>query len=378
MKTNPAFLKPSEVLGTNWLRKLRTDLFLRTEFTIVSLFILLSVVNLVIVVVTLHFLNMDIATGVVGILTDVITTTPDLLTQATTTTAKVIEGVEDISNASILMVVGSSLIATILFGYVAARLALLPAKHSLASQKQFIGNIAHELRTPLSIIRANSEILLLQKSLRADNVTLIESNVEELDRVSGIIDNLLTLNSFKHAHALNFQLVDLSEVVRKSITRLEKLADSKHITLDAELDEHLPLWGNQSALEQIAMNLLKNSILFTPEGNIFISAHRYGKIAVLEVRDTGIGIEAGKIGKVFEPFYQVEPSRTNNKGSGGLGLAIVSELVKLHYGKISIRSTPNVGTLVRIVFPLKHAGVPKDAGMHEGEEQNEVTLDFSK
>ncbi len=378
MKTNPAFSKPSEVLGTNWLRKLRTDLFLRTEFTLISLFFALSLFNLGIIAITLHFLHMDIAVGVVGILSDAIRSTPDFLSQSTTTTAKVFGEVSDLSNASIITVIGSGLIATILFGYIATRFAFAPAKDSLAAQKQFIGNIAHELRTPLSIIRANSEILLLQKNLKPDHVTLIESNVEELGRISGIIDNLLTLNAFKHTGAMNFELVNLCEVVTDSIKRLEKLAASTNLTLDADIDQNLPLWGNKSALSQIAMNLIKNAILFTPpKGSIYITAHRYRGIVVLEVRDTGIGIEAGKIGKVFEPFYQVESSRSNNKGSGGLGLAIVSELVKFHHGKISIRSTPNVGTLVRVVFPLKHPGVPKGA-IPQTEIANEVTLDFSK
>jgi signal transduction histidine kinase len=377
MIKNRVSLKQSEVLGTNWLRKLKTDLFARTEFIVISIFFLLCFINIIIIAVSLHYLHLDIAAVVIRTLESVLAT-PNILIQSTAIAEDVVEEIQAVSAANTVSVVGISLIATILLGYVAARIALAPTKNGLASQKQFISNVSHELRTPLSIIRANSEILLLQKNTRPDAAELIKSNVEELDRISGIIDNLLTLSTFRHARAMNFQSVNLSEVVRNSIEKLAQLAESSKLTLDATLDENLTLWGNRNAIEQIAMNLIKNSIIFTPPGgNILVSTYASSSYVTLEVRDTGIGIEAGKIAKVFEPFYQVETSRAHNKGSGGLGLAIVSELVKFHHGKIAIRSTPKVGTMIKIDFPTDRREKRRDVDTNTPQDKNEVMLDFS-
>jgi two-component system sensor histidine kinase CiaH len=378
MTKTPASLKRSEALAINWLHRFRTDLFLRTQISVIGIFFLLCLVNITIIAVFLQKLHLDIAATVISILSNAIAEGPGV--DSTTTTALVVEGVRDVSMLHITVVVGISLIATILLGYVAARVALGPTRNGLAAQKQFIGNIAHELRTPLSIIRANSEILLLQKGVRSDVHGLIESNVEELDRISGIINNLLTLNTFRNTRVMNFEVVDLSAVVQNSIEKLEKLAVGKGITLHSTLENALMIWGNKSGIAQIAMNLVKNAILFTKEkGSVTVSTFASSSFVTLEVRDSGVGIESGNIEKIFEPFYQVEPSRTQNQGSGGLGLAIVSELVKFHKGKISVQSIPNIGTLIRVDFPKNHPDMPEDTERSAGTKPNtEVSLDFSK
>jgi signal transduction histidine kinase len=377
MTKNPVSLKQSEGLVTNWLHRLRTDLFFRTEVLVIGTFFLLCIINVAIIIFSLQQFHIDVASSVISILSGAIALNPSSA-NSTTTTALILESVREISLTNVTIVVASSLMVAVILGFLAARIALTPTKQALSAQKQFISNISHELRTPLSIIRANSEILLLQKGARPDAQELIRSNVEELDRISGIINNLLTLNTFRHAQAIEFKSIELSEIVRESIKKLETLAGSKEIELDASLDDTLIVWGNRNGLAQIIMNLIKNALIYTPtHGSVIISTYASHRFATLEVRDTGIGIEAGNIQKVFEPFYQVEPSRSQNKGSGGLGLAIVSELVKFHHGKISIRSTPGIGTVIRVDFPLHHPDRPHHE-KNSSDDDHEITLDFSK
>ncbi len=353
MINNRASSKQSGVLGTSWRHKLKTDQFFRTEFMVIGILFLLCFANVAIMAIALEELQIDIASSVVKNLGTAIT---DALTSGqsgTATTELVLTEVGTLSDTGIFTVLILSLLVTVLLGYVTTRIALAPTRNALASQKQFIGNVAHELRTPLSIIRANSEIILLQKKVNAESLSLLMSNIEELDRISGIINNLLTLNSFRNSGAMTFEEILIGTVVRDVISQFEKYAREKGVELDAETDDDEYVWGNKSGLVQIIMNVVRNALVYTPKGgSVFVSVKRTSPAFVaLEVRDTGIGIESEKIKKIFEPFYQVSPSRSENRGSSGLGLAIVNELVKLHHGKISIQSEPGEGTIVTIELP---------------------------
>jgi signal transduction histidine kinase len=271
---------------------------------------------------------------------------------------------------------------TLFFSYLIARIALAPSRNALNAQKQFISNIAHELRTPLTIMKANSEIQLLRRKGNPEDAEIIRDNIEEIDRVSRIINNLLTINTFQHINHMNFQSLDINDIVRDSIEELKALAQSKNIMLQINIDDSLNIWGNRTAVGQITMNLIKNAINYTPQdGSVFIITRALNDIFVeFEVQDTGVGIEPGKLSRIFEPFYKVDPSRSQHKGSGGLGLAIVSELVKLHNGKISIESMPRVGTAIRVIFPRRHRFLDRNGSdiSTKDTELNTVTADFSE
>jgi two-component system, OmpR family, phosphate regulon sensor histidine kinase PhoR len=152
---------------------------------------------------------------------------------------------------------------------------------------------------------------------------------------------------------MKFEEVDLGALVHDVVTQFAKYSGEKGVGLDAESNDIEYVWGNKSGLVQIIMNIVRNALVYTPRGgSVFVSVKRTSpSFVTLEVRDTGIGIEPEKIKKIFEPFYQVSPSRSENRGSSGLGLAIVNELVKLHHGKISIRSTLDMGTTVTVELP---------------------------
>ncbi len=243
--------------------------------------------------------------------------------------------------------------ATAVFGYLVARLALAPARSALSSQKEFIGNIAHELRTPLAIIKANTEILLLEQPREKNVRTTLVSNVEELDRMSDIINNLLSLNVLVQPERLAFAQVDLGPIIRRVVDKLSQPADKKKVRIKVHIAATCSVWGNATALEQIVTNILKNAMQHTTAGEIVITAGQDAQEGLeFSVRDTGTGITHEDLLRILEPFYRGDRARTRSGGVGsGLGLAIVNELVKLHKGRISIRSAPKLGTTVTITLP---------------------------
>lgn len=269
------------------------------------------------------------------------------------------------------------LIMAAIFGWLITRLALTPTRDALSSQKQFVGNIAHELRTPLSIIKTNTEVALMDDKLGKDMRETLTSNVEELDRISDIINNLLSMNMLLRPEKIRFENVDLAQTVDRVKSALADLAEHKRIALSASVPERWSVWGNPSGIEQIVMNVAKNAINYTPPGGavtVSVEPPKDKQIAIV-VEDNGVGISEKELARIFEPFYRGDSSRNRRSGGGsGLGLAIVSELVKLHKGRIIIRSAPGRGTVVTVTLPEGRSaghGNAADPG------RDEVAMDFS-
>jgi signal transduction histidine kinase len=269
------------------------------------------------------------------------------------------------------------LILAAIFGYLITRLALTPTRDALTNQKQFVGNIAHELRTPLSIIKTNTEVALFNEKLDADTREMLVSNVEELDRISDIINNLLSMNMLLRPGKMEFQNVDLAAIIERVRSALEDLAGQKDITVEIRLSEWRTVWGNPSGVEQIIMNVAKNALNYTQRGGkVSISVEPSdNKHIGITVEDNGAGINEEDLAKIFEPFYRGDRSRNRGSGGGtGLGLAIVSELVKLHKGRISIRSAIGKGTVVSIYLPEGQATTTNNS---KDGERSEVAMDFT-
>lgn len=297
---------------------------------------------------------------------------------ATRTLADAIERTLSLIDTNDLLVTALIFLGTTtLFGYIIAHIALKPTRDALASQKQFIGNVAHELRTPLSIIKTNIEVALLERRLDSKLRDTLLGNVDELDRTSDIINNLLSLNTLLNPERVEFSNVDLGVVVDAALAKLSVLAKQKNIILSVTRGEFLIVSGNSVALEQAAMNLIKNAIIYTPQQggrvDVAIAPNYYGHIE-LRIHDTGMGISREDLFHVFEPFYRADRSRSRAHGGSGLGLTIVSELVKLHRGKITMQSTEKQGTTVVVSLPV--GNVPQLITNNKKTDER-VAIDFS-
>lgn len=273
---------------------------------------------------------------------------------------------------------------TALFSYIVTRFALRPTRKALASQKRFIGDIAHELRTPLAVIKTSTEVALFDSNVAPDTRSLLESTLVEIDRVSEIIHNLLSMNSFTRPQAFTVEPVSLPSLIESVVERHQKLASSRGITLSVDAASVPHAAGNAVALEQVITNLVKNALTYTPAnqgGRVTIMLRSEYKRDVLSVTDTGIGISRKDLQHLFEPFYRGDTSRARGVGSGtsGLGLAIVNEIVRMHHGSIRVQSALGQGTTFTIMLPQSENGENTETSVEDEEHDvNEVSFDFSK
>lgn len=274
---------------------------------------------------------------------------------------------------------GIALLVTLIFSYIIAKMTLSPVRNALKSQKRFVSDIAHELRTPLAIIKTNSEVAMLDKYIDNKIKKVFKNNIEELDRASGIINNLLTFSNLIRPEYIKFDQIDMSLVVDTAVKKLDELIKRRETKVTVKKISPYHVWGNMTALEQIVNNLLKNAINYTPfHGKVLVKVEPdYIGNVVLTVSDTGIGIAEKDLAHIFEPFYRAEESRNRQSGSSGLGLTIVSELVKLHSGRVEIVSKLKEGTIVRVILPHGKRNLPHVVN-GSTEESNKVALDFLK
>lgn len=357
------------------LNKYRYDPFFHTEVNVVALQAAFALVTLGIIGTFFSLLYHDLSNAIIeGI-------RQGIASGSTATLAPmIVEQIERIRTNNLLTIITVIILTTILFGYIIARVTLAPARNALESQKQFIGNIAHELRTPLSVIKTNTEVSLLDSNVSKEMKDTLLSNIEELDRISEIINNLLSLSALVKPERIEFSAVDLSSIATDVVQKFSQLAKRGEHQVTLRKSPDAQVWGNATALQQIVGNLLKNALSYTPRGgHVRITVEPApGNHVELIVQDSGIGIARKDLFRIFEPFYRADPSRTKSAGGTGLGLAIVSELVKMHQARITIRSAVGRGTTVSILFPgVSGRGiVGNEADARDN--LNEIAVDFSR
>lgn len=356
---------------TGFAYKYRRDIFYRTGWNVVLLQVGFATVLVFLTLASLNFLYQGTVQGLIYSITESLAsgTSPSL------DSITIASALEYEKQKNMVLTVTAIITAAVVFAWLITKMALVPTQKALESQKQFVGNIAHELRTPLSIIKTNTEVLLFSKKLDDDSVDTMKSNIEELDRISDIINNLLSMNSLLRPEKMVFENVDLGPVIDRVKNSLHDLTEHKGITLTATLSEYRSVWGNPSAIEQIVMNIVKNAVNYSLSGGevtVHVEPTYRGQMEV-KVTDTGMGIPEKDLAHIFEPFYRGDASRNRKSGGGsGLGLAIVSELIKIHKGSISIQSAPTEGTTVSITLPCGRDNTHK-----AGDNRNEVSMDFS-
>lgn len=361
--------------GTVWLNKYHTDTFFRTEVNIIGLQIAFALVIVALIGASFSLLYHDISVAIIqGIRAGLASDAPTSLGPV------IVQEIAQIRAQSFFAIISIITLVTILFGYIIARITLAPARNALEAQKQFIGNIAHELRTPLSVIKTNTEVALLEGNVPLSMKSTLESTVEELDRLSEIINNLLSLSALVHPERMEFSTVDLSGIAGDAVQKFAQLASRGGHQVTVRKSPDSLVWGNATALQQVVGNLLKNALSYTPRGGqvrLTVEPAPDGHVDLI-VQDSGIGIARKDLFRIFEPFYRADASRVRGTGNSGLGLTIVSELVKMHNGKITMRSAVGRGTTVSVRFPGVKGNGRVGSEVDSKHNLNEIAVDFSR
>jgi two-component system phosphate regulon sensor histidine kinase PhoR len=222
-------------------------------------------------------------------------------------------------------------------------------------RRDFVANVSHELKTPLTAIHGMVETVLDDEGMEAETRRRFLARVHEhSSRLGNLVHDLLALARIEAAEgALERALLDLREPVRDSAARLTPAADAKGLTLEVHLPaEPVEIEGDEEALREVVDNLLDNAVKYTPSGGAVTLTLACGATeATIDVRDTGIGIEKEHLARIFERFYRVDKARSRELGGTGLGLAIVKHLVAAHGGRVSVESEPGAGSAFRVALP---------------------------
>lgn len=227
---------------------------------------------------------------------------------------------------------------------------------SFNSIKQFTSNASHELRTPLAILKGEIELALKRCNSMQGMRDVLMSNLEEINRMSQIVNNLLTLAKTDMKIELEFEDVRLDEIIDEKFRQSRHIADEKGIAIKLLKNEEITVKGSPLQLRQLILNLIENAVKYTPEkGSVIISLEKYNGNALIKVSDTGVGIAREDIPHIFDRFYRVDKGRARTEGGTGLGLSICNEIVLSHGGRIEVESEIGKGSTFMVYIPMKPA-----------------------
>ena len=222
------------------------------------------------------------------------------------------------------------------------------------SRSQFVSNASHELKTPLSTMKILIETLMYQDPMDPAMTKEFLTDVnKEIDRLNGIVSDLLTLVNIDSGMKLNLEELNIGSLLQEQVKRLSPLARENGVELDCQVKESPEINGDALKLQQVVYNIIDNAIKYTPRGGeVHCALTRSGKRAIIRVTDTGVGIPEADLPHIFDRFYRVDKARSRETGGTGLGLSIVKQFVLLHGGNITAKSAPGKGSTFVIELPL--------------------------
>ncbi|REE66736.1 hypothetical protein A8990_14735 [Paenibacillus taihuensis] len=253
--------------------------------------------------------------------------------------------------------IGSGVLISIFVGFFLAGRAWVPIRNAWDKQQRFVADASHELRTPVSVIRAQTELLLRYPShsieRESDNIAVI---LKESTRMSKLLEDLLTLaRSDSNQLELECSVFSLDRVLLDLTKQFKLLAVTKEIDIDLSLQEPLPFWGDESRIRQLLVILLDNALKYTPSnGRIEVSGKSSAHHVTVIVSDSGRGIPKEELPYLFERFYRGDKSRSRKEGGTGLGLSIAKWIVDAHGGTIRAESQTGAGSRFELRFPRKN------------------------
>lgn len=221
-------------------------------------------------------------------------------------------------------------------------------------RKDFVANVSHELKTPITSIKGFAETLLdgaaEEPEVRTQFLNII---FEESKRIEHLIEDLLVLSKLeKDESEINVEHIEVDYMLDDILPVIEQQAQKKSIKIDVDIEPNITLEADEEKMKQILFNLLMNAISYTPEkGSVSVIIDEQEDDVCFTVQDTGIGISEQDLPRIFERFYRVDKDRSRETGGTGLGLAIVKHIVEVHEGKIEVDSELGKGTTFKVYIP---------------------------
>lgn len=251
-------------------------------------------------------------------------------------------------NLTIFIVAGIS-------GYFLAGKTLDPIEVMVDEQKRFISDASHELRTPLTALKTEIEVSLRDKNLELEQAKeLLNSNLEEVNKIQTLTNYLLTLNRYQNTkNKIKFESVQIKDIASEVINKMQLIADSKNIKLINKVKEST-IEASPTGLAEVLTILIDNAVKYSHKNSeIIISSKTDKKNIIISVQDFGIGIKASDLPYIFNRFYRASASRNKDQVDGyGLGLSIAKTITDLHKGKISVDSTIGEGSIFFVKLPF--------------------------
>lgn len=218
-------------------------------------------------------------------------------------------------------------------------------------RRDFVANVSHELKTPLTVVRGFAETLLDEGVPAAERHRFTEAIAANAERMQRIVDDLLDLSRIESGRWIPSPVwADLDAVAHEVTASVRSQAEDRGVQLHTAL--HAPrAWVDPTAIRQVLSNLVENAVRHTTDGEVRIASSRVGDRVEIAVSDTGIGIPPEHLPRIFERFYRVDPSRARAEGGTGLGLSIVKHLAEAHGGSVRAASQAGRGTTVTVCLP---------------------------
>lgn len=244
------------------------------------------------------------------------------------------------------------LLAGGVISYKLARRTLEPIEEAHNSQARFTADASHELRTPLSAMRSEIEVALRSKKITEKEIrNLLSSNLEEISRLTILSESLLKLARYQHGlPESTLEKINTEKMISNIVKNIQNKLTSKNIIINKKISTKT-LYGDSTMLNELITIILDNAVKYSKENTeINITMKQIGNDSELIISDQGIGISVEDLPHVFERFYRADSSRGETQGYG-LGLSIAGEIVRLHKGKIDIKSVLGGGSEVKIILP---------------------------
>jgi heavy metal sensor kinase len=228
-------------------------------------------------------------------------------------------------------------------------------ERSFVQQREFLGNAAHELKTPVAVLKSTLQSLLQRPRSSEEYRAGLQASMQDLDRLEQLLQWMLRLARAEQRAQdarRELELLDLNSTCEEAVERIRSLAQSHNISIHLAIDGPVPFRADPDDLQLVWTNLLENAVRYSPEGApVEVAVAHDDQSTRVIFQDYGTGISAGDLPHIFERFYRGDPSRTRATGGSGLGLAIAKALVEAYGGSITAESAPGEGTRMTVEFP---------------------------